>query len=1047
MSDTNIFGPVTDAGHNIDSDATGVLTNATSLNATDPELGALGNNGGPTPTVPLLASSPAIDAGDSSAFPPTDQRGVARPFGPAPDIGAYEYVFSNTIPLIDRPPANLTIAVGQTAIFSVLATGTPPLSYQWISNSTPLTDDGSVAGVHTNRLMIFDTTVAHSGSYSVVVSNSYGVVTSDVAILQVGIPPSISVQPQSQTIGGSLPATIAVTADGGPPLSYQWYKNSVTVADGGDVSGAKTATLAFSSVTLADAGSYTVTVNSPFGVVTSMMAVLTVGPGTTNTVTSATEAALASAVAGGGTITFAVDGVIGLTNTLVISNETVLDGAGHTITISGNNTVRIFTVNSGVHFVLKNLTVANGAANGASGAGSDSAGNAVAGGLLNNGGTVDIAHCSFVGNSAIGGNGESTPDGGSASGGAIYNNLGVMNISDSFFTSNSASGGSLTTSPGAAASGGALANNGGTIYLTNCAFVGNNSAGGAAAGAGAAGSSLGGAVFTAAGNVTISNGSFSGNAAASPGGVGSGGGIYQDSGTLSLVRILFATNSASAGMRPRYATPQNASGGGLFNGGTVNATNCTFLSNTVTGSVVGSASGTGEGGGIYNQGTANFVSDTWHGNLAIGGVGYSDGPYIFPSGPGQGGAVFNTGVMLLLNSTLDGNTAAGGSFYTSPPAGAYGGAIYNLGRCDATNDTIYGNAANGGEGIPGSPVSEPGANAFGGGIFTGGGTMTLAYLTISSNSADGGAGTTNGMGYGGGIYISEGSLLLLDSIVAENTAGMDFNFTTGTITDGGDNISSDDSFPFTAAGSRNNTDPMLGPLGNYGGPTQTMPLLVGSPAIDAASSTVFPPTDQRGVPRPYGLAPDIGAFEYVPPNGAPQITVQPAGQSVVVGALVMFSVTTISASSANYQWYVDATPLTNSTNISGVNNSNLVITAVGLANGGTYSVIVMNGVGTVTSSVVVLDVGIPPVISVQPASQTNAVGTTATFSVIAAGVPPPAYQWFKNTMLLTNGGNITGVNFSNLVVTSAGLTNGGSYSVVVTNGFGAVTSAVAVLDV
>ncbi|HWH71971.1 MAG TPA: choice-of-anchor Q domain-containing protein, partial [Candidatus Sulfotelmatobacter sp.] len=81
----------------------------------------------------------------------------------------------------------------------------------------------------------------------------------------------------------------------------------------------------------------------------------------------------------------------------------------------------------------------------------------------------------------------------------------------------------------------------------------------------------------------------------------------------------------------------------------------------------------------------------------------------------------------------------------------------------------------------------------------------------------------------------------------------------------GHNLSSDASCQFTSPGSLNNTDPKLGPLDNYGGPTPAMPLLAGSPAIDGGDSSVFLPTDQRGRTRPYGAAPDIGAFESSPP--------------------------------------------------------------------------------------------------------------------------------------------------------------------------------------
>jgi hypothetical protein len=87
----NCIGPISDLGHNLSSDASCVFTNVGSLNNTDARLGLLANNGGPTLTMALLPGSPAIDAGDTAAAPPTDQRGQPRPVGLAADIGAYEY--------------------------------------------------------------------------------------------------------------------------------------------------------------------------------------------------------------------------------------------------------------------------------------------------------------------------------------------------------------------------------------------------------------------------------------------------------------------------------------------------------------------------------------------------------------------------------------------------------------------------------------------------------------------------------------------------------------------------------------------------------------------------------------------------------------------------------------------------------------------------------------------------------------------------------------------------------------------------------------------
>ena len=87
---TNSFGTLTDAGHNLSSDATPVWTSGSSLNNTDPLLLPLTNNGGPTLTMALRAGSPALNTADCASAPATDQRGVARPNGPGCDIGAYE---------------------------------------------------------------------------------------------------------------------------------------------------------------------------------------------------------------------------------------------------------------------------------------------------------------------------------------------------------------------------------------------------------------------------------------------------------------------------------------------------------------------------------------------------------------------------------------------------------------------------------------------------------------------------------------------------------------------------------------------------------------------------------------------------------------------------------------------------------------------------------------------------------------------------------------------------------------------------------------------
>lgn len=140
----------------------------------------------------------------------------------------------------------------------------------------------------------------------------------------------------------------------------------------------------------------------------------------------------------------------------------------------------------------------------------------------------------------------------------------------------------------------------------------------------------------------------------------------------------------------------------------------------------------------------------------------------------------------------------------------------------------------------------------GGGIYNGG-TATLMNSTVNGNTA----------GRGAGGISNVGTAVLTNTIVAISISGSDC---TGTITSGVRNLDSDSSCGLTGIGDLPSTDPMLGPLADNGGTTQTHALLPGSPAIYAGDSAACPATDQRGVGRPKGAACDIGAFEFGAPT-------------------------------------------------------------------------------------------------------------------------------------------------------------------------------------
>jgi hypothetical protein len=275
----------------------------------------------------------------------------------------------------------------------------------------------------------------------------------------------------------------------------------------------------------------------------------------------------------------------------------------------------------------------------------------------------------------------------------------------------------------------------------------------------------------------------------------------------------------------------------------------------------------GNAGGIYNSGVLRVIDSILSGNSARF----------------YGGGIYNSGTLLVSDSTLSGNTVSNTCYNLCP---AYGGGIYNIGALTINRTTLSENLAS---------ARDTNRRSAGGGIFNGAvGTLAINNSTLTGNSAVV-AGCSSGCGYGGGgiynnrgtlainnstltgnsatsiggsIYTNLGTAILQNTIVANSPSGGNCG---GTMTSKGYNLSSDGSCDFDGPGDLNNTDPKLGKLGNYGGPTQTIPLLSGSPAIDAGNPTGCTDglghllkTDQRGDPRPNtedtgGC--DMGAYE------------------------------------------------------------------------------------------------------------------------------------------------------------------------------------------
>jgi uncharacterized delta-60 repeat protein len=153
-------------------------------------------------------------------------------------------------PKITADPQSLTATEGTRVSFSVSATGTPPLSYQWLKGSSPIT------GATDSSYSIVSVALGDSGSYSVVVTNNAGSAQSASATLTVYPPLQITAGPLDQTVPVGGTAVFNVTAVGRPPLSYQWLKG------GSPIAGATDSTYSIAPVALADSGTYSVVVTN-----------------------------------------------------------------------------------------------------------------------------------------------------------------------------------------------------------------------------------------------------------------------------------------------------------------------------------------------------------------------------------------------------------------------------------------------------------------------------------------------------------------------------------------------------------------------------------------------------------------------------------------------------------------------------------------------------------------------------------------------------------------------------------------------------------------
>jgi hypothetical protein len=571
-----------------------------------------------------------------------------------------------------------------------------------------------------------------------------------------------------------------------------------------------------------------------------------------------------------------------------IAKNITIDG-NPTATISGKGVDRAVTISGTPTVKLTDLRITGGKvvaqlANG--------------GGILHPGGLLVLRRTVVIGNLVD----ANVVTGALAQGGGIYSSGGALRLFSSSVRKNVARGVAGTGASGYG--GGIIHTGGGGFVLSNSTVSGNRARADATAASGAL--AIGGGVYVSGGKVTITSSHVDSNVATATGtgaatyAVGQGAGLEVASPTsLTITGSTVSKNQALsslvggigtaqgggfevsdtkitikntvvAGNRARATSPAGATTNALGAGGLINDSNTVSITGLrVTGGRIvattsGTATGSGAGLSITESGVtlrnslvaANTVAATAGTGPATaegGGLVLRNGSTLTligttvrenradSSGPGVavatgGGIASFSSVVAVRQSTLNANVADSGQ--------ALGGGLFlNAGGPHAlVNSTLSGNRATG-------------TTARGGGIDVDT-TLAVTAATIARNSAK----------LGGGVYVEGGTTTLRASLLALNTAPSGANCSQNVASAGRNLIASTLGCTFAAMGTdKTGLAAKIAQLKANGGPTRTIALLPGSPALNAIPKADCPVTrDQRGVKRPQGSRCDIGAYERRP---------------------------------------------------------------------------------------------------------------------------------------------------------------------------------------
>jgi C1A family cysteine protease len=905
-----------------------------------------------------------------------------------------------TAPVITSQPANQAVVMGGVASFSVTAGGTPPLSYQWEFDGTNL------VGATNAALVLTDVQQAQAGNYAVLVTNLYGSVLSSNALLTVLVPPTIITQPTNQTVYVGGTASFSVTAGGTPPLSYQWSFDATNIL------GATNATLVLTNVLLSQSGSYAVLVTNLYGSVLSSNATLTVlavPPAITQQPTNQTIF-----VGGNATFSAAASGTAPLIYQWLFNGTNILGATNTTLTLTN-----VQLTQAGIY----TLQVTN-----------------IAGTALSSNAVLTVNPLPSVPvitgfSPRAGVVGASVTIFGTNFSPVAASNTVYMGAVQAGVTAASVTNLTVTVPVSATYAPITVTVNGLTAYA-NQPFMPTFP------GIGQINSS------SLAPQVTLATGTHPGQMViADLDGDGKPDLIVCEGGSseISIYRNISTNGSLTAGsFAPRVDLPVMPGNGlnpcmiavaDLDGAGKLDIIALDADSNAI--SIFRNISSPGS---ITTNSFAPRI-DIPAGNtlrgLAVQDLDGDGKPEIITTSQTTPGIV-----SIFQNMSTIGNIAFAPRVDLPAGNGPSGVAVGDLDG-DGKPDLAVANYNSGTISVFHNLISSPGVittNSFaprvdfpalasvypiaigdmdGDGkldLVVGGGPGSQA-IAVYRNTSTVGSITTNS--FAPGVVFAAGgwvNAVALGDLDGDGRLDIALVCQASSVFSLFKNVSTPGSFT---------TNSLAGRV-DYAAGSNPNGVAVGDLDGDGRPDIVFA-NDYDNTVSIYR--------NIVPFGGPPVITSQPTNQTVVVGGTASFSVTASGTPPLCYQWNF------NGTNLVGATNSSLVLTNVQFSQAGNYAVLVTNLYGSVLSSNATLTVNAAPVITTQPANQTNFVGTTAIFTVVAVGSTPLSYQWNFN------GTNLFAATNTSLMLTNIRLNQAGNYVVLVTNLYGSVMSSNAALVV